>query len=250
MENNMNMKSMDAFKGLTREEMYEELKLHAPGVAKGKSRAPKATLIELYRFELEAQAQLSAMNLSEDAAVRVTEMVLSRGEVSGGENRLVVVDPSTNDLEHRVAAMSGLKADVVVLDEAKDLPKVAGVDEMARVNPELPEMPFQAMPDGTLELPHNGPMEWVHKDTNQQDRPMTAKQGGLWEKAIKAFKKFQANPADSTSRREAKAYFYSLKTAGVLVNPVFHNTLEKGAKHVRDVRRQLKAGVFKTAEET
>lgn len=285
MENtNMNDKPMpmhhDQFIALTREGMYEELKRIDPAAAKGKSRATKQDLKDAYRaslVELYSPPGLkSAEQLAEDAAAG--HIVEASGDVEAAtaemrkdETRALIRDLAKTSL---MGAVEGLLNNIpkvpfndfppstksyngedmvgddsplehVHTAECGHLPEVAGVAEMHRVNPVMPEMPFQEMHDGSVVQlpPDDAEREFVYRDSGRQDRPLTTKQEGLWGQFIKAFKVFQDNPADSGARRTAKAYAYDLKVNGVLVNPKFLETLAKGAAHVREVRRQHKLGI-------
>lgn len=194
-----------AYEALTRTEKYEELKRVAPEAARGQSRATAAKLYELY------VAACAALPVAEIVPLLTTEELSS----------LPVVEAS-GDVES-------------FLTEHVHGPGCG--HEMERINP--------MMPDGIVQLPPDDAAvrEFVFKDTNSQDRPLTEKQQGLWVQFLKAFKVFQENPAHSGARRDAKAYAYSLKVAGVLVNKQFYETLERGAAHVREVRKMHRMGV-------
>lgn len=251
----------DQFVALTREGMYEELKRISPAHAKGKSRATKDALKEAYRAALielfPTPGLKSAEQLAEEAATG--KFVEASGEVTpmtfppstksyngedmvGDDSPLLPVDYA--ELETRTLAAS--TAPHVHGPDCGHFPEVAGVAEMRRLNPEMPEMPFREMVDGAvMQIPPDDAdvREFVFKDTGKQDRPLSPKQQDLWGRFIKFFKAFQENPADSGARRETKYYAYQLKIAGVLVNPEFLRTLERGAAHVREVRRTHKMGV-------
>lgn len=251
----------DQFITLTREGMYEELKRISPAHAKGKSRATKEALKEAYRAALielfPTPGLKSAEQLVEEAAAG--KLVEASGEVApmmfppstkpyngedmvGDDSPLMPVDYAA--LETRALAAS--EQPHIHGPNFGHLPEVAGVAEMSRVNPEMPEMPFREMVDGAvMQIPPDDAAvrEFVFKDTGKQDRPLSPRQERIWSRFITAFKAFQGNPADSGARRAAKAAAYDLKVEGVLVNPQFIKTLSDGAAHVREIRKMHKLGV-------
>jgi len=201
--------NIDAFEGLTRENMYGELKAWAPEKAKGHSRSAKKTLVALY-----------------------TE-VLDGGLFTDEELNASTPPTPPRVYPDREEGDARFSARVAALDHVHG-PGCG--HEMERVNP--------MMPDGIVQLPPDDAVrEFVYRDSGKQDRAMTTKQQGLWVQFVKAFKVFQENPAHSGARRTAKAYAYDLKVNGVLVNPKFLETLERGAAHVREVRKMHRAGI-------
>lgn len=133
------------------------------------------------------------------------------------------------------------EAPVVEMSDLMDFPTIAGTEDMQRVNPEMPIMPFQ---DGAvIAIPpaqqvQAGP-DYVLKSTGEPGE-LDVKQKRLVDAFVTAFNKVMENPADSTSRREAKGYAYSLKVAGVIISQKFHIALDSQAKHVREARRNYK----------
>lgn len=148
----------------------------------------------------------------------------------------------------------GHKPDVILVDEAQhvhvhgpdcghpelELPVLAGMENFERVNPEMPMMPFQ---DGAvIEMPAPTDADFVLKSTGEPGE-LSPKQRVIVERFKKAFETFQKNVEHSGARRDAKAAIYDLKCAGVILHPKFAAELDKGAKLVRDARRNFKLGV-------
>lgn len=252
--------NIDEYKTLTREQMYTELKALSPEAAKGHSRSAKVSLIAIYQLTTEHIADMSGVPVDPDSDLpeHTYDQEAAHAEMLKATGERVPENPLLT--EEGLFAAEVLKRRLDMEDaqhvhtaECGHLPEIAGVAEMSRINPEMPAMPFQEMFDGgVVQLPPDDAAvrEFVYRDSGKQDRPLTTKQEGLWGQFIKAFKVFQDNPADSGARRTAKAYAYDLKVNGVLVNPKFHETLAKGAAHVREVRKMHKAGVDLSAVKT
>lgn len=124
------------------------------------------------------------------------------------------------------------------------LPAVAGMNDLVRVNPELPVMPFQ---DGAI-IPvpaEQSEPDYVLKDSEQKE--LTPKQSALIDRFRSNFNTFCRNPQDSGARREAKDAIYRLGVAGVVLHPRFDEMLADGARRVREFVKKEKLGVSAVA---
>jgi hypothetical protein len=122
-------------------------------------------------------------------------------------------------------------------DKHDQLPQLPGVD-MIPVNP---PMPVIQMTDGQMNvLPPLEERKYLFRDG--VDRPLNDKQKYLLTQAEQAFERFCNNPADKGAKKEFEGHAFSLRAAGVVLNPKYLETLKEGRKHVRDARRSLVAG--------
>lgn len=226
--------TLEQFAALDRDTMVETIRQRDPALVKGKTRAKKDELQKIYREslleELGTLSQTAHSILSAEA--QVGDVGISK--VSGGRVPEHVHGPGCG--HHH------------------EMPAIAGTEEMARVNPEMPIMPFQ---DGAvIQIPpdhqHQEP-DYVLRETGLPGE-LDEKRKRLVDAFVKEFNKVMENPANSTARREAKDYIFRLKVAGVILNKSFAERLDERAKHVRDVRRIYKlTGVnpsAKSAEES
>lgn len=118
-----------------------------------------------------------------------------------------------------------------------ELPKLAGMDEMIRVNPEMPSMPTA---DGHVhQLPPEGEPPFTFKDG---PREVTAKENFLIDRLLKNFEAFRNNPTNNDAKRNVRADIYALKVSGIIVSPLFEQAIKSGRDQVRELRRQHSTG--------
>jgi hypothetical protein len=241
---------------LSRDEMYGALRDIDPARAKGKSRAKKEELIDLYGEALQQYASVYGKpddpeeNLREE--MRGAELVQDPTptvDLAKGDHRVVVVGEGSHGDALRQAALDRGHSVVVVDKEhvhgpdcnhirGNELPTLAGMDEFERVNPEMPGLLGDG---GILHLPSEQDRLFTFRDG--VDRAPTEKETMLIDRLTKNFDVFCANPANNDAKRDVLADIHALKNSGVIANPKFAETLKKGRADVRDFRRQMKMGI-------
>lgn len=118
------------------------------------------------------------------------------------------------------------------------LPQLAGMDDLVRVNP---EMPSAMMQDGAvIQLQPEGEPMFTFKDA---PRELTSKEQVLLDRLRKNFDIFTSNVVNNEAKRNVRADIYALKVCGIIANPKFEETIKSGRDHVRELRRKWKAGV-------
>ncbi len=129
--------------------------------------------------------------------------------------------------------------DISMSNHSDELPKVAGVEELQRVNPEMPTLELK---DGAVfqMAPDPKDLLFTFKDA---PRELTEKDKVLIDSVQKNFEAFRTNPANNEAKRKTKADIYALKVLGIIVNPRLMEVLKEGRDYVRDVRRKHQGGV-------
>lgn len=273
----------DEYAKLTRDGMYQALLYVSPTLAKGKSRARKEELIELYkdaantdsipvvkvsesgpeRVEPSDEPQREApsekmveANESVDAAIASTRKLPDGSvtrEVPPNDDGVVLAggfprqpdfsEEAVAQQKHQGASMSshvhGPDCNHNETVTASDLPKVAGVEELQRVNPEMPVTEFE---DGAVfQIPPDpSTLLFTFKGA---PRELTEKEKYLLDSMQKNFETFRTNPANSDAKKATLRDIYALKVSGIIVNEKFSQTIKEGRDYVRDVRRKMKLGV-------
>lgn len=268
--------SLAQFKDLGRDEMVKVLQARDASLVKGKTRAKKDELVEIFRTSL--MDELGELSKKAPAIVHV-EALKKEQEDAGvkivvpgkdGGDPQVFSDPQAaiaamkaqgglemldgDNARKRLSEMLGpvfsgerLEAPHVHGPDCghdhQEFPVLAGMEDLERVNPEMPVMPFQ---DGAVIAipPPSGPAtepDFVLKNTGQPGE-LTEKQKRIVDRFIANYNAFCNNPQNSTARREAKSAIYDLKINGVILHPKFEAGLAQGAANVREARRQWAAG--------
>lgn len=201
---------------LSRDEMYKALAELNAEMAKGKSRAKKEVLIDAYQ-----------------AAVKDYAEKLGASEVPPDE----VVNEDDKPKEPKKLVTLGAAS--ALMEATKDLPPVAGVADLERVNPPMPEMELN---DGAvlLQKPDEDRL-YIFRDGIE--RELTPREKVYLDRLQKNFDAFCKNPFSTDAKREALSAIYSLKTCGIITNPKFTQTIKKGRRDVKDFRKQQKAHV-------
>lgn len=277
----------DEYAKLTRDGMYQALLYVSPTLAKGKSRARKEELIELYK---------DAANTDSIPVVKVSESGPERVEPSDEPpprvppEKMVEVNESVDAKKHRykdggpdcvdcgafgpnTEPSEPCPGQVPTIEDNDDLeegqeasmawaqevahhlpnhihgpecehdhtplPRVAGVEELQRVNPEMPVTEFE---DGAVfQIPPDpSTLLFTFKGA---PRELTEKEKYLLDSMQKNFETFRTNPANSDAKKATLRDIYALKVSGIIVNEKFSQTIKEGRDYVRDVRRKMKLGV-------
>ena len=233
----------DEFTALTRDAMYKALLYVSPTLAKGKSRARKEELIELYS---------TAASTDSIPVVKISKSGAERVEPSDEPQRGIPWMGDVND-SAAIAACAKKPTEAAQTVTTEDNSDLREVQEEAsahvhgpncdhgpqRVNPEMPVM---EMKDGAVfEVPPDPEdLLFVFKDT---PRELTEKDKTLLRSVQKNFEIFQKNPAHNAAKRQIQTDTYALKILGIIVNPRIAETLKAGRNYVRDARRKMRAGV-------
>lgn len=244
----------DEFAALTRDGMYQALLHVSPTLARGKSRAKKEELIDAYQTAADTDS-IPVLEVKKDAEGNAVAEPLTVPSSGGPDGTLVDRPPVTAEETYAdIADAPEPPPDDYSPAEARlsehihgpdcnhdhELPKLAGMDDFVRVNPEMPSMPIT---DGQiLQLPPDpGELMFTFKDGNP--RMLTEKEQHILNRLQREFEAFQANPANSDAKKSVLADIYALKNLGIIANPKFVETIKAGRDHVRDVRRKWKLGV-------
>lgn len=297
------------YAGLTRDGMYQALCYVSPTLARGRSRAKKEELIELYqdaadtdsipvlemkadsRGNVVAEAVVPTADPNEQDATLANPPTLANpsipptilhvpavreeparrgyilrqapgdGPIHGhrvdqfiedevsfipdfsdehekpatGTGEAVLVDANYSSLELRT--MAKLASEHVHGPGCghDHPPQLAGMDDLVRVNPEMP------MQDGAvIQLQPEGEPMFTFKDA---PRELTSKEQVLLDRLRKNFDIFINNVANNEAKRNVRADIYALKVCGIIANPKFEETIKSGRDHVRELRRKWSAGI-------
>jgi len=247
---------------LSRDEMYGALRDIDPTRAKGKSRAKKEELVDLYSAALQEHAKVhfqteedrtkgSDFEESAELVQDPTPIVEMDTILKKGDHQVVVVGDGSHGESLRQAALDRGHSVVMVPEDhghhvhgpncvhlhGSALPLLAGTEEFERVNPEMPGLIGDG---GILHVPSEEDRLFTFKNG---DRELTEKEKFIIDRLSKNFDAFCANPANNEAKRDVLADIYSLKVSGIIANPKFAETLKKGRTDVRDFRRQQKMGI-------
>lgn len=265
----------EEFAKLTRDGMYQALCYVSPTLARGRSRAKKEELIELYQDAADTDS-IPVLEVKEDSGGNVvTEAVVPTADPNEQDATLanpptipVVEGPSLSNILKQ--ALGEIHADQIIEDEVSFMPdfsdeavaeqkhqdismsthvhgpdcghdhppQLAGMDDLVRVNP---EMPSAMMQDGAvIQLQPEGEPMFTFKDA---PRELTSKEQVLLDRLRKNFDIFTSNVVNNEAKRNVRADIYALKVCGIIANPKFEETIKSGRDHVRELRRKWKAGV-------
>lgn len=273
----------EEFEALTRDEMYGALRELDPVRAKGRSRAKKEELTDLYRDALEAKtatllavedhgdgffetsdpAAAAALVLGQPVAMIPHEHVVTEESKTCGHCGGPLTEPEGKPgwkgcvpCDWSAPVTFSPKSELAVAVEHNEphvhgpgcnhdheLPKLAGVEELQRLNPEMPPMPLI---DGGVLVPRT---EEDHMFTFKDgvDRLLTEKETVVFERLKKSYAAFCENPANTPAKRAVLDDIYALKISGVIVNPKFTENVKKGRADLREARRAWDRGVTPAA---